>query len=88
MYLSVITDSTCAVRYNDVDNEIRRAVLVLKLRGGAQSHAMHEYQITDSGMRLLGPIRGVRGVRGVLAGLAEVIPEVAGAEGGHAGGRA
>jgi hypothetical protein len=46
---------------------------------------MHEYEITDSGMRLLGPIRGVRGI---LAGLAEVTCEADGAEGGHAGGRA
>jgi hypothetical protein len=43
-----------------------------------------DLEITDSGMRLLGPIRGVRGI---LAGLAEVTPEANGAEGGHAGGR-
>ena len=41
-------------------------------------------EITDAGMRLLGPIRGVRGV---VAGLAQVTPEANGAEGGHAGGR-
>jgi hypothetical protein len=46
---------------------------------------MHESEITDSGMRLLGPIRGVRGI---LAGLAQVSGEADGAEGGHAGGRA
>jgi circadian clock protein KaiC len=85
VYLSTITDSIIALRYNDLDSEIRRAVLVLELRGGAHAHAMHEYEITDSGMRLLGPIRRVRGI---LAGHAEVIPEAAGAEGGHAGGRA
>ena len=44
-----------------------------------------DLEITDSGMRLLGPIRGVRGI---LAGLAEVTAEANGAEGGHAGGRA
>jgi hypothetical protein len=43
-----------------------------------------DLEITDSRMRLLGPIRGVRGI---LAGLAEVTPEANGAEGGHAGGR-
>jgi hypothetical protein len=46
---------------------------------------MHEYEITDSGMRLLGPIRWVRGI---LAGLAEGTPEADGAEDGAAGGRA
>ncbi len=84
VYLSTITDSIIALRYFDLDSEIRRAVLVLKLRGGAHAHAMHEYEITDSGMRVLGPIRGVRGI---LAGLAEFTHEADGAEGGHAGGR-
>ena len=46
--------------------------------------AIGDREITDSGTRLLGPIRGVRGI---LAGLAEVTPEANGAEGGHAGGR-
>ena len=78
VYLSTITDSIIALRYYDLDSEIRRAVLVLKLRGGGHAHAMHEYQITDTGMRVLGPIRGVRGI---LAGLAEFTPEVDGSEG-------
>jgi circadian clock protein KaiC len=84
VYLSTITDSIIALRYYDLDSEIRRAVLVLKLRGGAHASEMHEYEITDAGMRLLGPIRGVRGI---LAGVAEVSSEADGAEGGHAGGR-
>ena len=82
VYLSTITDSIIALRYYDLDSEIRRAVLVLKLRGGGHSHAMHEYEITDSGMRVLGPIRGVRGI---LAGEAEVISERDGPERGNAG---
>jgi circadian clock protein KaiC len=85
VYLSTITDSIIALRYYDLDSELRRALLVLKLRGGAHAHAMHEYEITASGMRLLGPIRGVRGI---LAGLAEATPEADGAEGGPATGRA
>ena len=83
VYLSTITDSIIALRYYDLDSEIRRALLVLKLRGGAHASEMHEYEITDSGMRLLGPIRGVRGI---LAGQAEVSSEADGAAGGHAGG--
>ena len=52
VYLSTITDSIIALRYYDLDSEIRRAVLVLKLRGGAHAHAMHEYEIpTGTGMR-------------------------------------
>ena len=84
VYLSTITDSIVALRYYDLDSEIRRAVVVLKLRGGPHAHAMHEYEISGTGMRVLGPIRGVRGI---LAGLAEVTLEADGAEGGPAGGR-
>lgn len=84
VYLSTITDSIIALRYYDLDSEVRRAVLVLKLRGGAHAHAMHEYEITDNGMRVLGPIRGVRGI---LAGLAELTPVADAAEGGDTGGR-
>ena len=40
--------------------------------------------ITESGVRLLGPIRGVHGI---LAGLAEVTAEANGAEGGRTGRR-
>ncbi len=83
VYLSTITDSIIALRYYDLDSEIRRAVLVLKLRGGAHAHVMHGYEITGTGMRVLGPIRGVRGI---LAGLAEFTSETDGAEGGHPGG--
>jgi hypothetical protein len=46
---------------------------------------MREYELTDSGIRLLGPICGVRGM---LAELAQISAEAGGAEGGHAGGRA
>ena len=86
VYLSTITDSIIALRYFDLDSEIRRAVLVLKLRGGARAHAMHEYEITESGMRVLGPIPGVSGI---LARVAQVTPEADGDEGaerGNAGG--
>jgi hypothetical protein len=44
-----------------------------------------DLEITYSGMRLLGPTRGIRGI---LVGLPEVTPEANGAGGGHAGGPA
>jgi circadian clock protein KaiC len=72
VYLSTITDSIIALRYFDLDSQVRRAVLVLKLRGSAHARAMHEYEVSDQGMRLLGPIHGIRGI---LAGLAEVTGE-------------
>lgn len=70
VYLSTITDAIIALRYFDVGGRVRRAILVLKQRGSTHVSAMHEYEITDHGMRLLGPIHGVRGI---LAGMAQPI---------------
>ena len=83
VYLSTITDSIIALRYYDLDSQVRRAILVLKLRGSAHAHAMYEYEVTDHGMRMLGPIHGVRGI---LAGLAQVTDSTDNTEGAQAGG--
>jgi circadian clock protein KaiC len=72
VYLSTIADSIVALRYFDLESQVRRAVIVLKIRGSSHIHAMHEYEISDDGMRVLGPIRGVGGI---LAGLAQVVDE-------------
>jgi circadian clock protein KaiC len=84
VYLSTITDSIIALRYFDLESEMRRAIIVLKLRGSPHFRAMHEYEIHDDGMRVLGPIHGVRGI---LAGLAQVTDEANGKGGGESRGR-
>jgi circadian clock protein KaiC len=83
VYLSTITDSIVALRYFDLDSEVRRAILVLKLRGSTHFRAIHEYEIGDRGMRVLGPIKGVRGI---LAGFAQFTDEAQGWRGGEAPG--
>jgi circadian clock protein KaiC len=83
VYLSTIADSIVALRYFDLESEVRRAIMVLKLRGSPHFRAMHEYEIRDDGMRVLGPIHGVRGI---LAGLAQVTDEADRGDGGEAGG--
>lgn len=82
VYLSTITDSIVALRYFELDGQVRRAVLVLKLRGSPHFHAIHEYEICEDGMRVLGPIHGVRGV---LAGPAEFTDEAKGGDGEASG---
>ncbi|MBJ7328406.1 MAG: circadian clock protein KaiC [Solirubrobacteraceae bacterium] len=67
LYLSTIADAILALRYFDLDSEVRRAVLVLKVRGSGHAREMHEYEIGPDGMNLLGPISGVGGI---LAGQA------------------
>lgn len=78
VYLSTISDAIIALRWFDLESEMRRAIMVLKLRGSPHLRAMHEYEIHDDGMRVLGPIRGIEGI---LAGTAQFTDE-ADAEGG------
>ncbi len=56
--------------------------MVLKLRGSQHFRAMHEYEIGDDGMRVIGPIHGVQGI---LAGFAQPTDRVDGA--GESGAR-
>jgi circadian clock protein KaiC len=66
--LSTIADAILSLRYFDLESEVRRAVLVLKVRGSRHASQMHEYEIHETGMTVLGPITGIRGI---LAGLAQ-----------------
>ena len=74
--LSTITDAIVILKYVDLEAELHRGILVLKLRGGGHSHAFHEYAITDDGMRVSGPFRGVGGI---LMGAAALIAPPTGA---------
>jgi circadian clock protein KaiC len=68
LYLSTIADAIIALRYFDLDSQVRRAILVLKVRGSQHASEMHEYEILSTGMSVKGPIRGIAGI---LAGLAQ-----------------
>jgi circadian clock protein KaiC len=68
LYLSTIADAIIALRYFDLDSQVRRAILVLKVRGSQHASEMHEYEILGTGMSVKGPIRGIGGI---LAGLAQ-----------------
>jgi circadian clock protein KaiC len=69
--LSTITDAIVILKYVDLEGELHRGILVLKLRGGGHSHAFHEYKIGDDGMSIVGPFRGVGGI---LAGATGYTP--------------
>lgn len=78
--LSTVADAIVAMRYVDLAGELRRGIFVVKLRGQAHDRAIHEYEITDEGLRILTPFRGVEGI---LSGRARVVPDSQLAE--HAG---
>ncbi len=56
--LSTAADGIILLRYLELEGEVRRGILVLKLRGRRHDHAIHEYEIDDQGMHVLGPIGG------------------------------
>ena len=76
LYLSTIADAILALRYFDLDSEIRRAALVLKVRGSQHANAMHEYVIRETGLEVLGPITNVGGI---LVGRAQHVSSNGGA---------
>jgi circadian clock protein KaiC len=67
--LSSVADSIITLRYVDVEGQLRRGILVIKLRGQSHERAIHEYDITDHGIRILQPFTGVGGI---LAGQASI----------------
>ena len=56
LYLSTIADAILALRYFDLESEIRRAALVLKVRGSQHAKEMYEYEIRETGLH--GPRTG------------------------------
>src|ERR1035438_9740875 len=68
LYLSTIADAIVALRYFELESEVRRAILVLKVRRSQHASMMHEYEILETGMSVVGPIEGILGI---LAGLAQ-----------------
>lgn len=72
--MSTVTDGILQLRYLEIGGELRRALLLVKLRGTAHDHALHEYRITDHGMRVMGPLQGVEGVLGGTAHVSVTAP--------------
>lgn len=71
--LSTVADAIVALRYLELDGQLKRGILVVKLRGQAHDRTIQEYEISDDGIRVLGPFRGVAGI---LAGRASFLGEV------------
>ena len=60
--ISFLSDDIVRLRYISIDGQLRRMLLVVKMRGGGHSIDMHEYQITGKGIVIGQPLRGYRGL--------------------------
>ncbi len=60
--LAYITDAMVAMRYAEVDGQVRRYIAVVKVRGSSHSADLREFRITDEGIDIdpiAAPVNGV-----------------------------
>lgn len=60
--ISFLTDDIVRLRYVSINGQLRRMMLVVKMRHGPHSIDMHEYTVTGSGVVIGEPLRGYRGL--------------------------
>jgi circadian clock protein KaiC len=61
--ISFLTDDIIRLRYVEIDGELRKIILIVKMRGGNHSKDIREYQITADGVAIIGPrLTGFRGL--------------------------
>ena len=53
--LSFLTDEIIRMRYVEIDGQLRKVLVVIKMRGGNHSKDIREYIITDNGLVILQP---------------------------------
>jgi circadian clock protein KaiC len=53
--ISFLTDDILRMRYVEIDGQIRKVMVVMKMRGGNHSKDIREYVITDRGVVVIGP---------------------------------
>lgn len=53
--ISFLTDDMIRLRYVEIDGQLRKVMVVVKMRGGNHSKDIREYVITDKGVVVIGP---------------------------------
>jgi circadian clock protein KaiC len=60
--ISFLAEDIVRLRYVSINGQLRKMLLVVKMRGSEHSIDMWEYRITSKGMELGEPLRGFRGL--------------------------
>jgi circadian clock protein KaiC len=55
--ISFLTDDIIRMRYVEISGQLRKVLMVIKMRGGNHSKDIREYVITDKGLVIIGPRR-------------------------------
>jgi len=53
--ISFLTDDIIRMRYVEIDGQLRKVIVVIKMRGGNHSKDIREYVITDKGVVIIHP---------------------------------
>ena len=60
--ISFLSDGILRLRYVSINGQLRRMLIIVKMRRGQHSIDMHEYTITPKGVVVGAPLRGFRGL--------------------------
>ncbi|ONG46621.1 circadian clock protein KaiC [Pseudoroseomonas deserti] len=60
--ISYIADAVLLLRFFEAEGEVRKALAVLKNRGGAHEHAIRELRIDQTGLRIGAPLTAFQGI--------------------------
>ena len=66
--ISFMAQNILFLRYVEVDSQLRRMLVVIKMRRSTHSRELREYEITNKGLRVLAPFAQYEGV---LTGVAK-----------------
>jgi len=66
--ISFLSDDIVRLRYVSINGQLRKMLLVVKMRGGPHSIDLWEYTITDKGVVLGEPLRGFRALTSGIPG--------------------
>ena len=60
--ISFLSDDIIRLRYVEIDGELRKMLVVVKMRGGDHSKELREYEITSKGVVVGKCLKGFRGL--------------------------
>jgi circadian clock protein KaiC len=70
-HISTITDTIILLRYVEIYGEMRRGIMILKMRGSRHNKEIREFVIDDRGMAIG---RAFQNVIGIISGNASIVP--------------
>ena len=60
--ISYLSDAVMMLRYFEYDGQVRRALSVVKKRSGHHEHAIREFRLSSTGVKLGPPLKGFSGI--------------------------